>query len=46
MPKFLHTADWQMGRSFSRFETEDAAALVEARYEAIERLARLAVEQE
>lgn len=46
MPKFLHTADWQMGRSFSRFETEDAAALVEARYEAIERLARLAVQQE
>ncbi len=44
MPTFLHTADWQMGRAFSRFETEDGAALVEARFEAIEKLARLANE--
>lgn len=44
MPKFLHTADWQMGRAFSRFETEDGAALVEARFESIERIARLANE--
>ncbi|WP_417501536.1 metallophosphoesterase family protein [Marinobacter sp.] len=42
MPKFLHTADWQMGRTYSRFDTEDGAALVEARYDAIERLAALA----
>lgn len=46
MPKFLHTADWQMGRTYSRFDTEDGAALVEARYEAIERLAALATEHE
>lgn len=46
MPKFLHTADWQMGRAFSRFETEDGAALVEARFEAIETLARLANEHQ
>jgi DNA repair exonuclease SbcCD nuclease subunit len=44
MPKFLHTADWQMGRAFTRFETEDGAALVEARFEVIETLARLASE--
>ncbi len=44
MPKLLHTADWQMGRAFTRFETEDGAALVEARFEAIETLARLANE--
>ncbi|MGO1691580.1 MAG: metallophosphoesterase family protein [Marinobacter sp.] len=44
MPKFLHTADWQMGRTYSRFDTEDGAALVEARYDAIERLAALATE--
>lgn len=44
MPTFLHTADWQMGRAFTRFETEDGAALVEARFEAIETLARLANE--
>mgnify|MGYP000288952900 CR=1 FL=1 len=35
-----------MGRLFSRFETEDGAALVEARYAAIEKLAQLAVERE
>ena len=46
MPKFLHTADWQMGRTYSRFETEDGAALVEARFEAIETLARIATEQQ
>ncbi|WP_203300870.1 metallophosphoesterase family protein [Marinobacter sediminum] len=46
MPKFLHTADWQMGRAFTRFETEDGAALVEARFEAIEKLAQLATEHQ
>ncbi|MFP3978578.1 metallophosphoesterase family protein [Marinobacter sp. KMM 10035] len=46
MPKFLHTADWQMGRTYSRFDAEDGAALVEARYEAIERLAALATEHQ
>jgi DNA repair exonuclease SbcCD nuclease subunit len=46
VPKFLHTADWQMGRTYSRFDTEDGAALVEARYEAIERLAALATEHQ
>ncbi|WP_372966336.1 exonuclease SbcCD subunit D [Marinobacter sp.] len=44
MPTFLHTADWQMGRSYSRFDTEDGAALVEARFEGIETLAKLANE--
>jgi DNA repair exonuclease SbcCD nuclease subunit len=42
MPRFLHTADWQMGRQYSRFEAGDAALLVEARFEAVERLAALA----
>ena len=46
MPKFLHTADWQMGRAFTRFETEDGAALVEARFKAIETLAQLANEHQ
>lgn len=46
MPRFLHTADWQMGRTYSRFDAEDGAALVEARYEAIERLAALATEHQ
>lgn len=46
MSKFLHTADWQMGRTYSRFDAEDGVALVEARYDAIERLAALATEHE
>ncbi|MGM0768869.1 MAG: metallophosphoesterase family protein [Pseudomonadota bacterium] len=45
MPRFLHTADWQIGRYYSRFDNEDAVALAEARFTAIERLARLAVDQ-
>ncbi|KPQ29697.1 MAG: DNA repair exonuclease [Marinobacter excellens HL-55] len=46
MPRFLHTADWQMGRSYSRFDSEDGAALVEARFQAIEKLAQLANEHQ
>lgn len=42
MARFLHTADWQMGRRYSRFEDEDAAALFEARFHVIERIAQLA----
>lgn len=44
MPRFLHTADWQIGRYFNRFEADNSSALAEARYGAIERLAQLAVE--
>lgn len=40
MLRFLHTADWQIGRSYTRFEADDAAALSESRYEVIERIAR------
>jgi len=46
MPRFLHTADWQMGRSYSRFDIEDGAALVEARFAGIEKLAQLANEHQ
>lgn len=44
MISFLHTADWQIGRIFSQFEPDDAAALFEARFAAVERLAILATE--
>ena len=44
MISFLHTADWQIGRVFSQFEPDDAAALFEARFKAVERLAALASE--
>lgn len=46
MARILHTADWQMGRQYSRFAAEDAAILVEARFTAIERLAQLATGQQ
>ena len=42
MTKILHTADWQIGRQYSAFEPEDAAALADARFAAVERLADLA----
>ncbi|WP_097462097.1 metallophosphoesterase family protein [Mangrovitalea sediminis] len=46
MPRFLHTADWQIGRTYSRFAPDDAAALAEARFTMIERLAQLAVDEQ
>ncbi|CAD5371689.1 Metallophosphatase [Rubrivivax sp. A210] len=42
MPTLLHTADWQIGRQYGVFAPDDAAALAEARYTAVERLAALA----
>lgn len=44
MPRFLHTADWQIGRQFGQFEPDDAIPLAEARFAAVERLAALAAE--
>lgn len=46
MPRFLHTADWQIGRQFATFEPEDAHPLAEARITAVERLAALAAEHQ
>lgn len=42
--RFLHTADWQIGRQYPRFETEDAAALFEARFTVVERIAHHAAQ--
>ena len=42
MTRILHTADWQIGRQYGSFEPEDAAALADARFGAVERLADLA----
>ena len=44
MPRFLHTADWQIGRQFSSFDADTAPLLAEARFAAVERLAQLATE--
>src|SRR5690606_10766198 len=42
----LHTADWQVGRQYGQFETDDAAMLAEARYEAVARIAALAAQRQ
>lgn len=41
--RLLHSADWQIGRIHSQFEPDDALALFEARFHAVERLAAQAV---
>jgi len=41
--RFLHTADWQIGKRFGSFPAEKAALLREARFETVAALARLAV---
>ena len=46
MPRFLHTADWQIGRQYARFEQDDGVALAEARFTAVETLAVLAAEEQ
>ena len=44
MLRFLHTADWQIGRQYSQFPADDAVPLAEARLTAVENIARLATE--
>ena len=44
MPRFLHTADWQIGRQYSQFAVDDGVAIAEARLGAVVTLARLATE--
>ena len=39
---FIHTADWQIGKAFGRFEADKAAVLRHARVEAIDRVAAAA----
>lgn len=44
MTRFLHTADWQIGRQLASFDPEHAPILAEARIAVVERLAALALE--
>lgn len=46
MARILHTADWQIGRQYSRFASEDAAALADARFTVVERIAQLATQEQ
>lgn len=42
--KFIHTADWQLGKPFGRFEPDVRAALSEARFDAIDAIGKAAVQ--
>lgn len=42
MPRFLHTADWQIGRAYTSLDPEVAPLLAEARFTAVQRLSQLA----
>ena len=44
--KFLHTADWQIGRQFANVPGDPGAALRAQRFETIKRIASLAQEKE
>ncbi|MES2533547.1 MAG: DNA repair exonuclease [Pseudomonadota bacterium] len=44
MIRFLHTADWQIGRQFATFDPEHAPILAEARIAVVERIAALATQ--
>lgn len=46
MLTLLHTADWQIGKQFGQFETDDAVLLAEARFRAVENIAQLATQQD
>ncbi|MEN9368885.1 MAG: hypothetical protein RL489_3243 [Pseudomonadota bacterium] len=46
MPRLLHTADWQIGRAYTRWPPESAVPLAEARLAVVERLAALATAQQ
>jgi DNA repair exonuclease SbcCD nuclease subunit len=42
--KFIHTADWQLGKALGRFQPEVRATLSEARFDAIDAIGRAAGE--
>lgn len=42
----LHTADWQIGKQFGQFESDDAVLLAEARFRVVENIAHIAQQQD
>lgn len=40
--KLIHTADWQLGKPYGRFEPDVRAALTEARFDAIDAIGKAA----
>lgn len=46
MIRLIHTADWQLGKPYGRFDSEVRAALTEARFDAIDALGKAAAEND
>jgi hypothetical protein len=44
MLRLIHTADWQLGKPYRRFDSDVRAALSEARFDAIDAVGKAAVE--
>ena len=42
--RFVHTADWQLGKPFGRFDADVRSALTEARFDAVDAIGRAAME--
>ena len=42
--KFIHSADWQLGKPYGRFDPDVRGALTEARFDAVDALGRAAAE--
>jgi hypothetical protein len=44
--RFIHTADWQLGKPFGRFDAATRTALTEARFDAIDAIGQAAAEHD
>lgn len=44
--KIIHSADWQLGKPFARFEPDVRAALTEARFDAIDAIGKAAAQHD
>ncbi len=44
--RFIHTADWQLGKPFGRFDPDTRAALSEARFDAIDTIGKVAAQHD
>lgn len=44
MLRLIHTADWQLGKPYGRFDSDVRAALREARFDAIDAIGKAAIE--
>ena len=46
MLRLIHTADWQLGKPYGRFDSDVRAALSEARFDAVDAIGKAAAEHD